>query len=457
MVTSIHSLGSALGGLNLKGIDPAELYGRVSKTLLTQNASVQKLSAALTRDQTRLSGLGQLQSALANFQALTQSLAGEGLQTAATASNKTVLTALTTGTAKAGTYAVEVQQLAQSQLLATRAQQSDSAAIGGGGSTTIKVDFGATSGSSFQAGGTSKTITIDSSNNSLQGIAKAFKAAGIDAQVVRGNNGYSLQVSGQSGASNSLRIRVGGDDKLEGLLSYNPSGAQGLSQQRAAQDARLTVDGKAVTSSSNVITGVVQGTALALTAKGATNVTVAQDSSAIARNISNFVEGFNNLAARLKALKDGELKSDTAVGAVQDQILQLLARNNGALASVGVSLDRNGTLQIDSKILNEAIVADPGKVSRQFTDAGKGLADQLGATIGRQISENGSISKQKVAIDRGIAALNTQKTTLTKALTAQAQQLVAQYAKVEGAGSGANTALPGLPGGGATSLFDFLA
>jgi flagellar hook-associated protein 2 len=456
MVTSIHSLGASLNGINPKGIDAAELYGRVSKTLLTQNASVQKLSAALTRDQTRLSGLGQLQSSLANFQALTQSLAGPGLQTAAIASNKAVLAALTTGTAKTGSYAVEVQQLAQSQVLGTRPQRSDTAAIGGGASTTIKIDVGTTSGSSFHPGGASKTITIDSSNNSLQGIAKAFQAAGVDAKVVRGSDGYTLQITAQSGEKNSLRISVGGDDALEGLLTYNPSGAQGLSQQRAAQDAQLTVDGKAITSDSNVITGAIQGTALALTAKGATSVTVAQDSSAIARNISNFVDGFNNLAARLKSLKQGDLKSDTAIGAVQDQILQLLARNNGALAGAGVSLDRNGTLQIDSKILNEAIVADPGKVSRLFTDGGKGLADQLGATIGRLIGENGAISKQKVAIDRGITALNTQKSTLTRALSAQAQQLVAQYTKVGEATSG-NTALPGLPGGGATSLFDFLA
>ena len=455
MATSINSLGS-LSGLNPNGISATELYGRVSKSLLAQNASVRKLDASLTRDQTRLSGLGQLQSALANFRALTQSIAGAGLTTAATAANKDVLAALTTGTAKLGAFAVDVKQLAQSQLLAARAQRTQDTAIGSGAATTIKVELGTTSGNSFAAGGASKTIVIDSSNNTLQGIAKSFNAAGLDAEIVRGTNGYTLQVGGPSGSANSLRISVGGDSELQNLLSYNPSGSKALSQVRAAQDAQLTVDGKAVTSDSNVITGAIAGTALALTAKGSTTVTVAQDNSAIARNISNFVDGFNNLAARLKALKQGELKSDTAIGQVQDQLAQLLARNNGALAGAGVSLDRNGTLQIDSKILNEAIVADPGKVSRLFTDGGKGIADQLGATIGGLLGDDGVISKQKVAIDRGLAALGSQKASLTKALSAQAQALVSQYAQISEAAT-PNTALPGYPGGGATSLFDLLA
>jgi flagellar hook-associated protein 2 len=455
MATSINSLGS-LSGLNPSAVSATELYGRVSKSLLAQNASVRKLDASLTRDQTRLSGLGQLQSALANFRALTQSIAGAGLNTAATASNKDVLAALTTGTAKLGAFAVDVKQLAQSQLLGARAQRTQDTAIGSGAATTIKVELGTTSGSSFAPGGASKTIVIDSSNNTLQGIAKAFKAAGLEAEIVRGTNGYTLQVGGPSGSANSLRISVGGDSELQNLLSYNPAGGQALSQIRAAQDAQLTVDGKPITSDSNVITGAIAGTALALTAKGGTTVTVAQDNSAIARNISNFVDGFNNLAARLKALKQGELKSDTAIGQVQDQLAQLLARNNGALAGAGVSLDRNGTLQIDSKILNEAIVADPGKVARLFTDGGKGIADQLGATIGRLVGDDGVISKQKLAIDRGLAALGNQKANLTKALSAQAQALVSQYAQISAATT-PNTALPGYPGGGATSLFDLLA
>jgi flagellar hook-associated protein 2 len=456
MLTSINSLNSTLSGLNPNGISATDLYGRVSKSLLTQNASIQKLSATLTRDQTRLSGLGQLQSALANFQSLTQSIAGAGLQTAATASNPAVLSALTNSSAKAGTFAVDVTQLARAQVLSAKSQSSNNAAIGSGASTTIKVELGTQAGNSFSPGGTVKTITIDSSNNTLQGIAKAFKDAGLEANIVKGSNGYTLQLGGQTGKANSLRISVGGDAALQNLLTYNPSGSKALSETTAAQDAQLTVDGKAITSASNVITGAIAGTALALTAKGATNVVVGQDNSAIAKNVGNFVTGFNNLAERLQTLKKEQLRADPAVAQAQEQLVQLFNRNATALGNAGITLASNGTLKIDAAKLNSAITADANAVAKLFTDKGDGFADQLGAKIGQLIGANGAISKQRAAVDRGISALSSQKATLTRALEAQAQSLVAQYAQVS-QGTSTNTALPGLPGGGATSLFDFLA
>jgi flagellar hook-associated protein 2 len=452
MVTSIN--GATTAGLDPNGVSATELYSRVSKSLLAKNASVQKLGAALTRDQTRLSGLGQLQSALAGFQALTQSVSGVGLQTGATVSQPAVLSALTTGTAKAGTYAVEVKQLAQAQVLAARPQKDQAAAIGSGAATAIRIEFGTTGGSSF-APRSAKTITIDSSNNSLRGIAAAFKGAGVDAKIVKGSSGYTLQLGGDTGSANSLRISVGGDGALEKLLAYNPAGFKGLSETSAAQDAQLTIDGKAVTSASNVVTGQVGGTALALTAKGKTNVVVAQDSGAIASNVANFVKGYNDLAARLGTLKQGDLKADPALAQVQDQLAQIVKRGgDGSLAKAGVTLGQNGQLQIDSKVLKDAVAADPNAVAKLFTDGGKGVADQLSARIGQLIGTDGAIGKQKVAVGREITSLTSQQTKLTGALTAQANAVVAQYTQVSQ--GGANSALPGLPGG-ASSLFDFLA
>jgi flagellar hook-associated protein 2 len=448
MVTPIN-FATTTAGLDPNSVSAAELYSRVSKGLLAKNAGVQKLDAALSRDQTRLSGLGQLQSALAGFQALAQSVAGVGLQTGATASRPAVLSALTTGSAKAGSYAVEVRQLAQAQVLAARPQKDQAAAIGSGAATTIKVEFGTSAGSSF-APRSAKTITIDSGNNSLQGIAAAFESAGVDASIVKGGAGYTLQLGGGSGSANSLRISVGGDTTLQKLLSYNPAGLKGLSQTSAAQDAQLSIDGKAVTSASNVVTGQIGGTALALSAKGATRVVVAQDSGAIAGNVANFVKGYNDLAAQLVTLRQGELnqgelKADPALAQAQDQLAQVVKGSASALAKAGVTLGQNGQLQIDSKALKGAIAADPGAVAKLFTDGGTGVADQLSARIGQLIGANGAIGQQKPALGQEIGALTSQQTKLTGALSAQANALVAQYTQV-GQG-GASSALPGLPGG----------
>lgn len=64
---------------NHQGATPStDVYNRVQQTLASQNTGVAKLNATLVRDQTRLSGLGQLQSALAAFQAKAAGLAGNG-------------------------------------------------------------------------------------------------------------------------------------------------------------------------------------------------------------------------------------------------------------------------------------------------------------------------------------------------------------------------------------------
>ncbi|NHZ87827.1 flagellar filament capping protein FliD [Massilia sp. CCM 8733] len=455
MAVPINS-NSVLGGLKSGNAASAEMYGRVNKSLFAQNAGVQKLSAQLTRDQTRLSGLGQLQSALANFQSLTQSLSGAGLQTGATSSSPNVLTAVTMTGAKSGTYAIDVQQLAQSQILLARPQKDKDTPIGSGLPTAIKVEFGTESGSGFTPNGSVRSISIDSGNNTLQGMADAFKAAGIDASIVKSSAGFALQIKGPEGAAGSMRISAGGDAAVEKLLAYNPAGLKNLTAGSAAQDAMLNIDGKRVTSSSNVITGQIGGTALALTGKGASKVVVAQETGAIAKNIGNFVDGFNKLSSTLQGLQQGGLKSDPALRQAQDQLTNMVRSNSEALEKAGVTLDKNGTLKIDAKVLASAVQADPGAVGKLFTDGGKGIADKLDMQLGQLLGAGSSIGKEKATAERSVTTLAGQKSALTNALNAQASNLVARYTEIS-QGGGANSALPGLPGGGARSLFDFMA
>jgi flagellar capping protein FliD len=69
---------STINANNYGATPSTDVYNRVQQTLASQNTGVAKLNATLVRDQTRLSGLGQLQSALATFQAKAAGLAGGG-------------------------------------------------------------------------------------------------------------------------------------------------------------------------------------------------------------------------------------------------------------------------------------------------------------------------------------------------------------------------------------------
>ena len=437
----------------------AEVYAKVEKQMLSQNTGVTKLNNNLTRDQTKLSALGQLQSALAKFQGVAQNMAGSGLATSATSSTAGVLKATTNDKAVNGTYAIDVKQLAQGQTLATAAQKASNTAIGTGATAQVKIELGSVDGKQFSAGdGKAITLTIDSSNNTLEGIAAALKKAGVDASVIKGEDGYTLTMNGQSGADNSMRISVTGDAAISNLLTYSPSASKGMQQTMAAQDALATAAGKEVKSASNTLSSAIDGVTVELKAKGETNLVVAKDSSQIASNVASFVTAYNELNAKMQGLQEGDLKYDTALKQVSTQMSQVLrTASNGVpvsvLASAGVTLGKSGELVLDEKKLKSAIEADPDAVSKLFTNNGKGVADQFGSKIGELTGTSSLITKEVQTVGKEITSLNTKKAELAKALTAQAEALVKLYSAQEQMGIG--SVLPGYTG--KSSLFDFMA
>lgn len=437
----------------------AEVYAKVERQMQSQNTGVVKLNTSLARDQTKLSGLGQLQSALAKFQGVAANMGGSGLNTAATSSTKGVLTAVTNDKAASGSHAIDVKQLAQGQTLATSPQKSSNTAIGTGAPAQIRIELGTVDGKQFSAGdGKAISLTIDSSNNTLDGIAAALKKAGVDASVIKGDDGSTLALNGKSGAANSMRISVTGDAAIGNLLTYGPSATKGMAQTQAAQDALLTVDGKEVSSASNTLDKTIAGVTFELKAKGTTDLVIAKDSSQIASNVASFVSAYNELNTKLQSLQKGDLKSDTALNQVSGQMAQILrTASNGVpvsvLSSAGVTLGKSGELVLDEKQLKAAIEADPDAVSKLFTNDGKGVADQFNTKIAALTGESSLIRKEVQTVGKEITTLNNKKAELAKALTAQAEALVKLYSAQES--MGINSALPGYTG--KNSLFDFMA
>ncbi|NYE60851.1 flagellar hook-associated protein 2 [Duganella sp. 1224] len=441
-----------------------DVYNRVAQAMAPASAAANKINSSITKDQTKLSALGQLQSALASFQQLVAGLTGDGLSTSATSSAKSVLTATSTGSAKAGTYAIDVKQLAQGQVLTSDAFATDAnGKVGSGTATTIKIDFGTVGDKGFTSNGSasSKSITIDSSNNTPEGIAAALKAAGVDASVVKGKDGqYALSIEGQDGAANSMRISVSGDGTLKNLLTYDPAGTQKLTQTSAAQDAILTVDGKEIKSASNSIKdSAIAGATLNLVGAGKSDVTVAAGASQISDNLKSFVTAYNDLNAKMQKLQKGDLKSDTALNQAINQMGQLLKTGGGSvsvtkLAAAGLSQDKDGNLVLDDKKLKAALAADPSAVSQLFTTSdGRGVADLLSAKAGALTSSGSVLTKETSLVTNDIKNLTAKKASMTKALTAQANALVAMYTAQ--AQTGAGSAITG-GGSGTGTLFDML-
>jgi flagellar hook-associated protein 2 len=406
-----------LGNASVVGTPSSSVLARVEQTLAPQRGAAAKLNASINLTQARFSGLGQLQSALSVFQDIAESLAGAGLSTRGSASAGAVLGVATSADAVPGTHQVTVSQLAQQQILLSQETQGADIPLGTGSPTVIRIG----------SGDSSKTVTIDSRNNTLQGIADALKDAGLDASLVRSGTGTALQLRSASGEANALDITVAGDTTLRNLFN-------GLEQTQAARDAVLTVDGKSLRSAGNSVASAIEGVTLNLTGEGETTVTIARDNGQIARNVESFVKGFNTLQDRLESLGRGALRGNAALGQVATQLGQLVRSAGGgsaALANAGLTIASDGRLQLDSGKLNAAIAADPDALAKLFTNEGRGLADALGTRLESLGGERGIVARALTQADREVDVLQSRRSALAQMLTVQAQALVRLYSQEE--------------------------
>lgn len=397
MAISSAGLGS---GLDVKSI--------VSQLMAAERQPLTKLDKTEASYQAKLTAYGSLKGAMSSFQSAVSGMSNVSMFKTfkATPADSSILTATTSSIASAGTYSISVTNLAQSQKLAAVGQASTTAPIGSGASTTLTFDFGTISGgvlaggtytgASFTSNGAgAKTVTIDSSNNSLTGIKTAINNAkiGVTATIVNdgGASPYRLVLSSDSmGKSGSLKIGVSGDASLSTLLAHDPSNNTGqmLSETVTAQNADFSVNGVTVSKSSNVVNDVVQGVTLNLlkVTTSATTLTVARDTSAVTTAVNGFAKAYNELSKTLSDLsgydavskKGGPLLGDSAVRSIQSQIRGVIGASiaglTGAykrLGDIGLSLQKNGTMTVDATKLQAAMDAAPDDIGMLFAASGK--------------------------------------------------------------------------------------
>jgi flagellar hook-associated protein 2 len=424
-------------------------------TIVTQLMSVEgrKLTTLQTQEasyQAKVSAFGQVQSAFSTFQTAVNSLSTVQQFQAATASvaDSAVLSAKATSAATPGAYALEVSKLAQAQKLVTAGQASTTTTIGTG---TITFQFGTISGietpaivdandnetspasyaqpvrnadgtyssASFKPGtAESKTVTIGPSNNSLAGIRDAINGAKIGVTATIVNDGGAqpnrlVLTNSATGEASSMRISVSNDPDggLSSLLSHDPSSAtQKLKETVAAQDAEFTLDGLKVKKPSNAVTDAIAGVTLNLAKTNAgspTTLTVARDSASVVSAVNKFVSAYNAIAKTLSdaSAYDANSKSaailngDSSIRGAQNQLRGLLSSSIGGgygaysrLSDIGVTMQKNGTLELNSAKLTTALETNFNDVAGLFAAAGKASDSLVSYTTSTAATKAGAYS-----------------------------------------------------------------
>ena len=376
-------------------------------TLLTklETAESQPLVALQAKAKSytsKLSAYGTIQSALGTLQAAAKKLGDPTLFQSVTGTPTVsgILSASSTDVSSAGSYTIDVSQLAQAQTLVSAGQVDTKTAIGSG---KITIDFGAITGGTLNAATgqytgaaftadasqPAKSITIDSSNNTLEGIRKAINDAnaGVTAAIVSDGSGAPNRLvltSTATGEKSSMRISVDGDAALQGLLNNDPAGTQNLKQTAAAQNAKLNVNGIDVTSATNTVKDAIQGTTLTLVGTGKTGLAMKENSAGVKTAINDFVKAYNSLQSTAASLTTYDADTNTAAALVGDSTLRNLqtrirqalttpqaggVNDMKVLTEIGVAFQKDGTLAVDSDKLDKALGANLKGVANLFSSA----------------------------------------------------------------------------------------
>lgn len=379
-------------------------------SLVTQLVAAERAGSDLQLDRqaakynSKFSALGSLKSTLAAFQSSVSTLntLSNFSKNSVISSDYSKILVSADSTATPNSYSLEVSQLAKSHSLASISfADSDTTALGTG---TLSIRHGTTdynSGTdtynsfSLNSESTVASITIDSSNNTLEGIMAAINEAdaGVNASVVNDGSGYRLLLtSTDTGEENSLELAVSDDDTNDGdalgLSRFAFSSTATIMEQTvAAEDAQFTINGLDVSSASNTAKDSIAGVELTLreVTEGPVSISVDSDISTIANGMGGFIAGYNQFIATANALSsyDAEnnvpavLVGDFTLRSVSSQIDNIL-RNTveglsgtiSNLSQLGVTTTSTGALTLDSVVFNKAIEEFPDEVAQMFAAVG---------------------------------------------------------------------------------------
>ena len=417
---------SITSSINLSSLGLGD--GLDDSSLISQLVAIE--AEPLTTLQTEASNISNASSTISSFsttlnalQTAAKTLADPSQYSSFTAaSSSSAVVASTTTGATTGSYSVSISALAQSQTTFSDPQSSSTAALGMSGTLGLTV------------GGSTVNVSL-SSGDSLADVAAAISSSGapVTASVVYDGSQYRLDVQGtQTGTSGAVAFSESG-------FSLGLTKTANTYQQ--AQNAQATIDGIAVSSATNQISGAIPGVTLALTGTTTSPATVSVTASAssLTSNIQAFVSAYNNVVTAghtdagygTTTASNSLLAGDEGIQSSLDQLGGLVAgtvagadATLNTLGSVGIAINNDGTLTLDSTTLDQAIQTDPSGVEKLFvTDASQGMTGIMG-TISNTID---ALANNSGAVLQGEVQMYQNRTTEISTQETAMQARIAQY------------------------------
>ncbi|MFV8570564.1 flagellar filament capping protein FliD [Marinobacter sp. SBS5] len=429
-MASISSLGVGSGIFSADLVDKLVAAERVP--------TEERLNSKEKAIQAKISAFGALKNALEEMKSPLDGLKSGTAFDAYTSSisNEAVAGAtLDEGSVSRGSYTLNVTQLAQRQSLASASQADKDTTTFGNGTLT------------FEVGGVTTEVTIDDSNNTLQGIANAINdaGAGVSAGVVDTGSGYRLvMTSDESGTANAISVTASGD---AGLSQFAYGGGTGMSETVAALNAELEVNGIAITRSSNTVEGVVEGVTFDLKSMGTSTVAINSDPDAVTERVQEFVDKYNALQGVIKNAsgynaatdRGGVLTGDSTIRSLQNELRGLLTSIPGdlqnspvrMLADLGISTNPDtGKLDFDASEFKTQLADHPEGVKALFS-GDSGIASSALNAVDEYVKSSGRLDNRTEGLNRRLDDIQDQRIRLDDKIESLRARLVKQFSAAD--------------------------
>jgi flagellar hook-associated protein 2 len=433
MLTSIaNSLGIG------SGVDTAQIVADLAAA--SRLPKVEVLDNRLRTVQAKISAVAQARSDLESFASSLKDLVATGtIQSQPTVSDSVALGAVASPGARIGnvSHEIEITQLARAQTVYS----------GGIASATDPIGLGTLT---LAVGATNFTVTIDGTNNSLNGLVAAINAtgSGVTASVVNDAGASRLVLKGKSGAANAFTLQLGvGADPGLAAFTYAP-GSGPLTLGQAAQDAQLKVDGVAFTRNTNSINDIIQGMTLTLKKPvpgQIINVGSTRPTELLRQTLGDFVSVFNQLR-RDVSTAISTTGGDSALRGLSQRLSDLLTQrltseaSVNSLSSIGIATNRDGTIRLDSARFEQVLRDNPDAVEALFSptrDATRtavtdpGIAEALDALRLAMTSSGGPLDSLKQRLDKEVALISKNRERMEARELAYKARLERQFGQMD--------------------------
>ena len=366
-------------------------------------------------------------------------------------SNPLAVEVSTNSLASPGAHTISITSLAQAQRSVGDGFDNVTAQVNGGNAFTLSLTVaGEATDIEISAADTNASAVVNAINQAGAGVSAQLLDTGVEGAADR----YKIVLTGQTGASNAFSVSTDAAD-TSGLNFTTPTGQD-------AADAAVTVNGVAISRSTNTIDDVIPGMTFDLLGPttGAVAVQLNRDSSGVKERVQSLVTAYNSMVSDFGILtgpasEDGEdiysgsLRGDSTVRSVLSQMRQVFfgesetaGESITSLRDMGVSVDKDGVVTLDEAALDEALTthfeevvsALAGRTTTEVdgeTVIQQGLGAEMAARLRALMGPTGIILSQSTSAESQVGRYEEQLEKLETRMEGILERYTKQFAAME--------------------------